>query len=133
MLFRSAKGDMCTHPVSGIRCKDGIAVSVDNLRLLKGNYVEFVIVGGNLNRTQNITLEVSGHHLGSRWSMTRSTLQTKNVRILIPSGLVAFRASQPSRNGILPSFRNLSISPKFLNVRPLATQRVLIRIDTRRQ
>lgn len=129
----SDKGDMCTAPVSGIQCSGGDNVDLQQLTFAKGNYVEFEIDDKSNLNTQPVFLEISGMGEGRRWISTHVVFRERPTRVLVPSGLAYFQASQQPRNGIMPSFRNVSISPETLDVRPSASQKVVVHILQRRR
>lgn len=121
-------GDMCAHPESGIVCLDGTRVNLSPMQYNKGNFINFQVDSQSENRTQPVVLEVIGIHAGRSWVMTRMLPCNQTSRILIPSGMVKFKATQQPVNGILPSFRNLAISPSELLVKPLTSQTVNVKV-----
>jgi hypothetical protein len=60
--------------------------------------------------------------------MTKTLLPGEKSRILIPNDVVSFRASQQPHNGILPSVRNISITPRTFDPHRAVTQTVTIQI-----
>jgi hypothetical protein len=129
----SATGDMCTAPVSGIQCSGGDTVDLQQLTFAKGNYIEFEIDDKSNLNTQPVFLEISGMGEGRRWITTHIVFRDRPTRVLVPSGVAHFQASQQPRNGIMPSFRNVSISPETLDVRPTSSQKVVVHILQRRR
>lgn len=131
--FSSGRGDMCTAPASGIQCSGGDNVDLPQLTFAKGNYVEFEIDDKSKSNTQPVFLEISGMGEGRRWITTHVIFRDRPTRVLVPRGLAYFQASQQPRNGILPSFRNVSITPETLDVRPSSSQKVVVHILQRRR
>ncbi|MFM7188148.1 MAG: carboxypeptidase-like regulatory domain-containing protein [Armatimonadota bacterium] len=127
------RGDMCSTPVSGINCTSGDDVDVHHLTIAKGSYVTFVVDDKKKANTQPVFLEISGTTAGKRWVITQLIFRDRPTRLLVPSGKVYFQASQQPRNGILPSFRNVSVTPSTLVVHPLSPQQVVIQIVQRRR
>ncbi len=126
-----ANGDMCTTPASGINVSGGSSVDLPPLKYLQGNLVKFDIEDQSNSNKQPVFLEIAGMDKGRTWAKSHVIYREKTTSILVPSGLVKFRASQQPRNGILPSFRNVSIHPDSLIVKPLTSQRVVIKIRKR--
>ena len=131
--FSIGRGDMCTAPASNIQCSSGDNVDLPQLTFAKGNNVEFEIDDKSNLNTQPVFLEISGMGAGRRWTMTHVLFRDRPTRVLIPCGTAHFQASQQPRNGILPSFRNVSITPETLDVRPSSSQKVVVHILQRRR
>lgn len=131
--FSNSPGDLCSAPASGIQCSGGNCVEVKPLTFEQGNYVDFEIDDKSKANTQPVFLEISGMVDGRRWITTHVIFRDRPTRVLVPRGLAYFQASQQPRNGILPSFRNVSITPESLDVHPSSSQRVVVHIMQRRR
>ena len=131
--FSNGPGDLCSAPASGIQCSGGDCVEVKPLTFEKGNYVDFKIDDKSNANTQPVFLEISGMVNGRRWMTTHVIFRDRPTRVLVPRGLANFQASQQPRNGILPSFRNVSITPEALDVHPSSSQKVVVHILQRRR
>jgi len=124
--------NMCSPPISQIRCNEGSQISLSELTLSRGRIVKFFIDDLSSNQTQPVILRVSGEVKGRRWVMTHLMLRGQPTKLLLPKGLVYFAASQQPRNGMMPFVRNISVSPSKMDVDPSINLIVRVRILPRR-